>query len=155
MKAQKTKKKGAPRGQASKDKAQEKFIDYMASKFTLGEQTRVYKRFLVEAQAEWVKDKPGTTGTTEEHDSYHFNKLIESLRLYAPLYQKELILRYLRVIMPVQDQEYNQAEDEAILAVLFGDVDRGQIIRDCIQSLHRIPIDELEEIKWHLQAKEE
>lgn len=141
------------RERATRKKAKDHLLEYLSAKFTTKGQTRMYKRFLVEAQAEWVKDKPGTEGTVEEHHAYSFDKLIEAISIYSPLYQREMLKRYLTEIMPQKDEKYDQAEDEAIFDVLFGDVDRGTIVRDIIRVLHCLSTESLRSLLPEVKAR--
>ncbi len=136
------------------EEAKNKLFNYLDDKFSEQKAVRLLRRFFIEATGIFAAWTPGNQCSTEEHHNYSLNHLIEAISLYTPHYQRELLAEYLTDILPEKDANYDQAEDEAIFDVLFGSVERGQYIRDCIQSLHQIPTEELEEIKWHLQAKE-
>jgi hypothetical protein len=138
----------------SSEKAKNKLFNYLDMKFSEQKAVSLLHRFFIEAAGVFAAKTPGNQCSTEEHRCYSLNKLIEALSIYTPQYQREMLAKYITDILPKKDANYDQAEDEAIFSVLFGSVERGQYVRDCIQSLHRIPTEELEGIKWHLQAKE-
>lgn len=144
----------------SKDTKSEKsyaecLLKYLSEKFSPETQTKLLKRFLIEAQGEFAAYTPGNKCKQTEHESYPLNNLIKAISTYTPWYQKKLLARYIREILPQKALEYDEAEDGAFFEVMFGELDRALLVRDCINSLHRIPTEELESIKWHLQTKEE
>jgi len=128
----------------------EELGQYIAEKFSVEDRARLYRRFMIEAKGEYAAHTPGTERSDEESLSYVTKKVIEALGVYAPLYQRKALCKYIKEALPVADAEYDVANEEALFAQLFGEAERGEGVRDIINVLQEVPTDKLSSVKEEL-----
>lgn len=137
MERAETKKKKMEKGEVTRDRARDKFLDYMASKFTFKQQKQLYKRFFIEAQAVWAGPTPGYLVSPEESKSFNLETIRKAMQGYRPDYQKKLMFEYMKNILPGLEKDFNIGQDEACLIALLNDVHLAAKFSDCVNLLHK------------------
>lgn len=119
------------------NKARDKFLDYIANKFTFKQQKQFYKRFLIEAQAAWAEPTSGILVSVEESRSYNLDGVRKALQPYKPAYQKKLLFEYIKDVLPTLEKNFDIGADEAFLIAMFQGIQVAATFETCVNLLHK------------------
>jgi hypothetical protein len=131
-----------------------KLIDYLkGDKFSERKAIRLLRRFYIEAADAFAAHTPSREVSSKEHLCYSIEEVRKSLFCYVPFHQRRILAEYIKTVLPEADNEYDIAEDNALLDILFGDIDRGQVIRDIIKFIRKMSTDVLRRLLSELESR--
>lgn len=136
------------------EKATSKLIRYLDKKFSEEKAIRLLRRFYIEAAGAFAARTPSNLSSTNEHFCYDVEGLRKSLRCYTPLHQRLVLAEYIKTVLPEADDNYDVAEDESLLDVLFEGIDRGQTVRDTIDFIRKISTEGLRRLLSELESRQ-